>query len=632
MKSSAKRYRLILLAGLIANSTPPAFASEQLESVMVTGSYTPVQSGSLSSSHTVLTADFFRATNMRSVADALRTVPGLLIEASGGQGGLTAVSIRGGEANFTLVLVDGVEVNDPTNTRGGSFDFSNLDIASVERIEIVRGPESAVYGSDAMAGVINVITRGPTEQHQQRVKAEWGDDDFERYSIGATGTLGEFGYSAQFAQWDSGEPTEGSERENDEANLGLHWSPSNAHDLQLNYRYLDGNSKTFPEQSGGAKFAVSRKLDHTDYTDETFGASWGWRILPDWDSELSASRFDHDEDYRSPGISPFSEVPPQQSQTHFTRDQYRWVNSITVLEAVHVATGADYRNEEGDSVGELDFGFATLPTDFSLDRSSSGVFLDIHSRVLPALLLQAIVRYDDPDDFSSQTTLKLGGEYNLTSLMSVSANWGEAFKLPSFFALGHGLVGNPDLVPETAESWDVGVRFSSADKFSLETAYFSNVYKDLIDFDSELFINVNRRQVDTSGVELQLNWMPTTSLNILGHATYTAIDVKDEGAPLLGRPDWTAGATALWQISANWHAALDYQWTGEQYASSRYTGSTVIETLDDFNQLDMSLAWQILDWAAVEVAFDNVLDEDFQTAVGFPSPGRSVRLALTLSN
>jgi vitamin B12 transporter len=632
MKISAKRYRLILLAGVIANSTSAAFASEQQESVMVTGSYTPVQSGSLSSSHTVLTAEFLRATNMRSVADALRTVPGLLIEASGGQGGLTAVSIRGGEANFTLVLVDGVEVNDPTNTRGGSFDFSNLDIASVERIEIVRGPESAVYGSDAMAGVINVITKRPTEQHEQRAKAEWGEDDFERYSIGATGTLGKFGYSAQFAQWDSGEPTEGSERENDEANLGLHWSPSNAHHLQLNYRYLDGNSKTFPEQSGGAEFAVSRKLNHTDFTDETVGVSWGWKILPDWHSELSISRFDHDEDYRSPGIFPFSEVPPQQSQTNFTRDQYRWVNSVTVLETVHVAAGADYRNEEGDSTGELDFGFVSLPTDFSLDRSSSGVFLDVHSRVLPALLLQAIVRYDEPDDFSSQTTLKVGSEYNLTSMMSLSANWGEAFKLPSFFALGHGLVGNPDLQPETAESWDVGVSFSPSDKFSLETAYFSNVYKDLIDFDSELFINVNRRQVDTSGVELQLNWTPTTSLNILGHATYTDIDVKDEGAPLLGRPEWTAGATALWQISANWHVALDYQWTGEQYASSRYTGSTVIETLDDFNQLDMSLAWQILDWAAVEVAFDNVLDEDFQTAVGFSSPGRSVRLAVTLSN
>ena len=610
----------------------PTLAEGELETVMVTGTYSPMQSGSLSSSHTVLDQEFLRSTNMRSVADLLRTVPGLLIEEAGGPGGLTAVSIRGGEANFTLVLVDGVEVNDPTNTRGGSFDFSNLDIASVERIEIVRGPESAVYGSDAMAGVINVITRRPTERHQQRLTAEWGEDDFRRYSVGATGSSGDLGYSLQIAQWDSGEPTEGSERDNDQAGIGLHWAPSNEHNLQLNYRYLDGKSKTFPEQSGGAEFAVSRELDHTDYTDETLGASWGWQIIPNWHSELSANRFDHDEAYRSPGISPFDQVPPQRSRTSFTRDQYRWVNSLRFLEKIHVAVGSDYRDEKGDSTGELDFAFGSLSTDFSLDRSSTGAFLDIHARVIETLFLQGIVRYDDPDNFESQTTVKIGGEYNLIPLVSMSANWGEAFKLPSFFALGHGLVGNPDLRPETAESWDLGLKFAPSEKLSIETNYFSNDYKDLIDFDSELFTNVNRRQVDTSGVELQISWLPRSNLNFSGHSTYTDIDVKDEAAALLARPDWTAGATALWKISSRWNAALNYQWTGEQHASSRYTGVTVIETLDDFHQLDMNLAWQILKWLSVEVAVDNIIDEDYQTAVGFPGPGRSARLALTLSN
>jgi outer membrane cobalamin receptor len=569
---------------------------------------------------------------MRSVADALRTVPGLLIEEAGGPGGLTAVSIRGGEANFTLVLVDGLQVNDPTNTRGGSFDFANVDIASIERIEIIRGPESAVYGSDAMAGVINIITRRPTRQHEQRLTGEWGEDDFRRYSMGATGSVGELGYSLQLAQWDSGEPTQGSERDNDEAKLGLHWSPSADHKLQANYRYLDGNRKTFPEQSGGSEYAVSHELDKTGYTDETLGASWGWQISPDWNSALSASRFDHDEDYTSPGISPFSEIPPQLSKTTFTRDQYRWVNSLGVLKNVDVAVGADYRDEKGDSKGELVFDFASLPTDFSLDRSTKGVFLDVHSRVIPDLLLQGIARYDDPDDFDSQTTTKVGGEYSLTPMLSIAANWGEAFKLPSFLALGHGLVGNPDLLPETAESWDLGLRFSPTDNFLIDTTYFANDYKNLIDFDSELFTNVNRSGVDTSGVELQIDWTPIATLNLIGHATYTDIDVKEDVAPLLGRPSWTAGATALWQITAHWRAAADYQWTGDQHASSRHTGDTVIETLDDYNALDLNLAWQVLEWASVEVALDNVFDTDYQTAVGFPGPGRSVRIALTLSN
>ena len=158
--------------GGLAILTSHSLAAQELENVLVTGTYVPQPMADLSSSVTVLDREFLQVTNKRTVADALRTVPGLLIEELGGPGGLTAVSIRGGEANFTLVLVDGVELNDPTNTRGGSYDFSKLDMASIERIEIVRGAQSAIYGSDALAGVINIITLRSTETHQQRVRAE----------------------------------------------------------------------------------------------------------------------------------------------------------------------------------------------------------------------------------------------------------------------------------------------------------------------------------------------------------------------------------------------------------------------------------------------------------------------------
>lgn len=622
----------ILLFGFLAPLATYTMAADDSEDVIVTGIYTPVQPTNLSSSVSILTQEFLLSTNKRSVADALRTVPGLLIEEAGGPGGLTSVSIRGGEANFTLVLLDGVAVNDPTNSRGGSFDFNNLDMASVERIEIVRGPQSAVYGSDALAGVINIITRRPTAEHRQRVTAEWGEDDYHHYGLGATGTAGNIGYSLQLAQRDSGEPTPGSSRDNDEANIRLEWGLSEAQQLEFNYHYLDGKRQDFPEQSGGPEFAVSRELDRNNYTDEAFSVSWRGRILPNWHSELSASRFEVDEDYRSPGIFPFFDVPPQASTTEFSRDQLRWVNAVKLFDRVNIALGADYRDETGDSTGKLDFDFAALPTDFSLDRSTTGFFLDGNTRILPSLLIQGSVRYDDPDDFDSETTLKLGGEYQIVRQLSVLANWGEGFKLPSFSALGNALVGNPELLPETGESWEVGLKITPYEKLAINAVYFSNEYEDLVDFDSELFIFVNRTQVETSGAETQINWMPADTLNVLGHATYTDIDVKGEAAPLLGRPDWKAGATVVWQVSSDWRAALDYQWTGEQYSSSRHTGDTVIETLDNYHQLDMNVAWQVLEWVSVQLSVDNALDEDFYTAVGFPGAGRSVRLGFTLSN
>lgn len=625
------KIRNLLVTGLLAPLAAGTQAAQELEHVLVTGTYTPQPMADLSSSVTVLDQEFLRQTNKRTVADALRTVPGLMIEELGGPGGLTAVSIRGGEANFTLVLVDGIELNDPTNTRGGSYDFSNLDMASIERIEIVRGPQSAIYGSDAMAGVINIITLRSTEAHRQRVRAELGEDDYSHYAANATGRLGDLGYVLQVASQDSGEATQGSERDNDVANVALDWSPAETHELRLHYRYLDGKRTAFPEQSGGPEYAVSRELDHNEYNEYSVGGGWDWQISPAWLSTLGASRFELDDKYRSPGIDPFFEVPPQRSDTNFTRDEYRWINSFELDGNINFAVGADYRDEKGDSEGVLDYG-VLLPTDFSLDRSTTGTFLESHARVLPALLLQGSVRYDDPQGFSSQTTIKVGGKYDLLDQLSLSANWGEGFKLPSFFALGHALVGNPDLKPETAESWDLGLQWTPWRELSLDVTYFSNDYKDLIDFDSELFLQVNRSQVDTSGVEMQATWAALDTLSLVAHATYSDIDLKDEAAPLLGRPNWTAGATGIWQVSPAWRCSLDYQWQGDQNSSSRYTGESVVETLDDFHQLAANVAWQARDWVSLELAVDNMLDEDYETAVGFKGPGRSVRVALILTH
>jgi iron complex outermembrane receptor protein/vitamin B12 transporter len=602
------------------------------EDVLVTGTYTAMPLADLTSSVSVLDAATLRALNKRSVADMLRTVPGLLVEEQGGAGGLTAVSIRGGEANFTLVLLDGVPVNDPTNSRGGGFDFSNLDPGSVERIEIVRGPQSAVYGSDGLAGVINVITRRGQEGHQQQLRTEFGDHDYENYRVSASGQLGTLGYAASLARRDEGEAVEGSTRKSDIASVRLDWEPTTGHMLHASYRYLDGERTSYPEQSGGPGYAVIDDLDDSDYTDKTMALGWQVEFSSLWRSGLTATRYEHGEDYDSPGISPFFEIPPNSASSDYERNQLLWVNALSFDEGYQLNLGADYRDETGDSVGVLNFGGFELPTDFSLDRSTSSLFMDGHARVTPGLLLQGSVRYDDPDDFGSETTWRLGARYEPLAALSLAANWGEAFKLPSFAALGHALVGNPDLQPETSESWDLGFSWAAVETLEVGATYFFNDYKDLVDFDDKTFRNVNRNQVETSGVELEVNWLPMASLSLQAHATYTDIEVKDDAAPLLGRPEWKAGATALWQIREAWSMALDYQWSDEQLASSRHTGESVIETLDAAHRFDVNLSWQAMKYLALELAVDNLLDEDYETAVGFPAPGRVARLSVSLSH
>ncbi|MEZ5572146.1 MAG: TonB-dependent receptor [Halioglobus sp.] len=614
----------------LASSTAHASVNTGMEDVLVTGTLAPQLA--LTSSVSVLDSGQIQALNKTTVADLLRTVPGLLVEQQGGPGGLTAVSIRGGESNFTLVMVDGVAVNDPTNFRGGSFDFANINPSMVDRIEVVRGAQSAIYGSDALAGVINIITRRPQEGHQQQVRAEVGQDHYNDVGASALGSEGNFNYTLDLASRDDGEPTPGSTRDTDSANLRLGWQASPGQELSLAYRYLKGDRSSYPEQSGGEKYALYDALDKSHYTQDILAFAWSTQLSSQWRSTVTASRFEQQEDYTSPGIFPYMEVPPNAADTHFSRDQYRWINTIQLAPGYEANLGADFRREDGRSYGYLEFFGDRSPTDFELDRDTRGVFADVSATPLAALLLHSSVRYDDPQDFDSETSTQFGAKYDVGAGVTLAANWGEAYKLPSFFALGHPLVGNPDLQQEKGESWDLGVSWQTTETLSLSVTGFDNDFRDLVDFDNDTFRNVNRKRVQTSGVELQADWQPLTALSLRSQATYTDIDVKNENSVLTGRPQWTASIVAQWQFARQWDTALDYAYSGQQWAASRHTGEQVTEELGDYHRVDWVLHWQLAPAWLLALSVDNLLDEHYETAVGFYAPSREIRLGVEFSH
>jgi vitamin B12 transporter len=491
-------YRIIaiLFASLTCNAVSGAECGKEcsavaaapnaaLEDVLVTGTFAPQPA--LTSSVSVLDAQQIQALNKTTVADLLKTLPGLLVEQQGGPGGLTAVSIRGGESNFTLVLVDGIAVNDPSNFRGGSFDFANLNPNSVERIEVVRGAQSAIYGSDALAGVINIITRRPQQGHQQDVYAEAGQDDYSDVGASALGSVGDFNYVVGVAHRDDGEPTPGSTRDTDSANLRLGWQPSTAQAFGVSYRYLDGKRGSYPEQGGGPRFSQNDALDHSDYTQEILAADWGAQWSSLWRSTVTGSRFEQDEHYRSPGIAPYLEVPPNAADTDFTRDQLRWVNTLQLAPANTANLGAEYRHEDGKSVGYLEFFGARMPTDFELDRDTRSLFADISATPLADLLLhtQPALRrsrgFRQRDLGAGRRQIYRGrGRHPRREL-------GRGVQTAELFRAGPRAVGNPDLQPEQGESWDLGASWQASDALVLGATGFENDFRDLVDFDNETF-------------------------------------------------------------------------------------------------------------------------------------------------
>ncbi|TDG14099.1 TonB-dependent receptor [Seongchinamella unica] len=618
-----KRNRLLVTALMMLAGQASA---RGMEHTLVTGTYAPL--AELTASVSVLEQVQIQSLNKRSLSEVLQTLPGLLVEQQGGPGGLTAVSIRGAESNFTLVLLDGVPVNDPTNSRGGGFDFANLNPALVERIEVVRGAQSAVYGSDALAGVINIITHRPDAGHQLQLAGEWGKDDFSNYSLGVRGAAGQWDYSLAYAYRDDGEPVPGSTRESDNVRLRVGWEPAQGHRLELGYRYLDGDRTSYPEQSGGPLLAATDDLDSSRYRDEVYSLSWQASLSDAWTSYFSVDRFQHAEDYGSPGIVPYTEVPPNGADTDFRQDRLRWVNTMALGRASEVNLGADYRDEQADSVGYIDFFGIVFPADYRLQRSTRGIFLNGSSEVFDGLLLQGSVRHDDPDGIDAETTFNVGGRYRLTESLSLSANWGDAFKLPSFAALGHPLVGNPDLLPEKARNRDLGLGWQVSASLHLAATGFLNEYEDLVDFDSETFRNVNRKHIETRGVELEMAWQVQPSLSLRGQLTYTDIDVKGEDTVLTGRPDWSGSLTGTWQLSPAWQTTLDYRYTGQQWSSTRFPGYEQSLELDDFHRLDWVVQWAFAsDWQA-RLSADNLLAEEYQTSIGFAAPGRAFRLGI----
>lgn len=621
-----KLHHLGLAVSLAVNFSALAEENENIENIIVTGSYNAVAQAQITSSAIVLERDRLLALSPHSVIDALRQVPSLWVESQGGPGGLTSIVMRGAESNHTLVLVDGVQLNDPTNTRGGSVDLNHINMQSIKRIEIIRGAQSSVYGSDALAGVVHIITMEPGSETEIDGFMTVGSHDYYSYGARISGSLDSLGYSFKAQKKDAGEPLKGSTAENTDMVAKLNWL-SDAHQVGISYRYFDGDSSTYPEQSGGPEFAQSDDLDTNQYLNQQAAFNWLWQIMPQWSSKISSTWFNREDDYRSPGIVPYSAVPANGAKTDFSRTSTSWVNTLGDQELLWVNLGLESKTEKGFSEGYLDIGF-TLPTAFDLDRRIDSAFINVNGMVTADLLLQGSVRHDDAQGFNADQSVQLGARYQLTNNLSLLFNRGEGFKLPSFFALGHTLVGNPDLLPETSVTLELGVEWQS-EQLSASVSYFDNDYRNLIDFDAELFTNVNRASVDISGADGQVQWQ---SLNkkwhVSGQFNFSDIDSPN---PLNGRPKMTFGSSLGYRPDVTFSYNLTALWVDERYATTLYTGEVQQQTLDSYARLDANLQYQYdVNWQ-LSLQLTNITDSDYQDDIGFAANGPAFYLGVKYS-
>ena len=561
-----------------------------------------------------------------SAVDLLRDVAGVQSFEKGGAGGSSYVSIRGGEPNYTLLLLDGAKVNDPTNSQGGAFDLGLLDTAALQSLEVYRGALSAVHGADALSGVVHLRLRRLGAEERLRsasVRADSTGGDAWGATIGAGHARGSALLSAGTS--DSGALTGMSTRTR---RYLLGRADHEAGAVRISGLLLQSESLRtgFPEDSGGERLAVNRVLERSDGRLQLarieLSAAPGMSIRP----RLEASWSRQAADTATPEIFPgmLDPVPAIDADTTFQRREITG-DVAFALRRVGLVLGASHLDERGSSRGHIDVG-VTLPADFEIARSTRSVFGELGYAHENGAGLTLGLRRDDPSSQDAHWTARISAHLPLTSDgPSLYASASSGYKLPSLYALAYPLIANPDLRPERSRMLEAGVREQEG-ALRYRLGVFSARYRDLIDFDPALFTNVNRSRVLSRGIEGELSLPLSPRLALSTQATYLDIAAGD-GVVLRSRPRW------LGHITLDWTRANDVRvWATLRHSSRLHDSSipTGMIRMAGFSTLEAGGEWRLDERLRLTATLANLFGREYETSIGTPLPANVARVALAI--
>ena len=588
----------ILIAGVLGGGLP-AKAQEPVptfsDSVVVTASAGPEERQDSPASATVLDQREIQARQSTDLSSLVSTVPGLTVVQAGSPGQQTSLFTRGTNSNQTLLLWNGIQLNDPY-FGGANWQFVPLD--GVERVEVVRGPFSALYGSNAVGGVVQVLTgtrQGGT------VSLEGGSDSYARGGLAAGTDVGPVRFDVTGSMRRGGGELDNDDFDAEEGVARALWTLTPGSSLGLLVRAND--SKTGIPFSGG-QATPNREISWREREVAVpFQSSRGpWRV------EAQLSRTDFDNAYRDPD-DPFGYTS---SDTESQALRGRAVVSWRGGQDLRISGGAEAERLE---VTNSD-AFAT-----NLDGA--------HQRTWAAfgeadwghgpVRLQVGLRRDDNNVYGGQTSLRAGTVVKLGADTRLRASYGEAFRAPSLGELFFPGSGNPDLQPEDNRSYEVALDHESHGwRFGLTG--FENRLRNLIDFDFATFRDVNVGRARTRGVEAEAGFRR----GIFGATLNgTWLDTEDQGTglPLLRRPKRSANLV-LTARPGDWILNLVGVYIGERPDVDPATFSRTDNPA--YTRVDVAARWHALNRLSPYARVENVADREYSQALGFPSPGRTV--------
>jgi len=659
MRPSSVAAALLVAARLTPLAAQEPRDTTSLAEIVVTADRYPTRADSVAATVTVITGEELRTQGIRSVGDALRQVPGVQVVQNGSFGATSSLFLRGGQSDYVKVLVDGVPANQP----GGSYDWSALAADNVERIEVLRGPASVIYGSDAVTGVVQIITRGGTGRERARdggnridadALVEGGTYDSFRWEGSARGGVGPLGWSGSLSRFTTdGAYAFNNRFRNTVASALLRARPGPRTDVAVAGRWTDGRFQ-FPTDFTGAvvdrnQFATNREL--------TISLDAAHRVLPTLEARLLVGRYESDiasDDRPDPAPGPSSLSLRDAEMGRWTGDA-RLV--FSGLPRTLLIGGASLDDQDERVASEFDFGFGAATDLFEASRKSWGYYVQGTVEPVSRMRLSAGGRVDDNERFGTFWTWRASGLVFATPSTRLRAAAGTAFKEPTFFENfgGGGVTGNLDLDPERSTSFEAGIEQDlAAGHVTFGLTGFVQRFRDMVQFTFAVanpgdpnYVNIAEASAD--GIETVLEVRNVGPL--IGAVSYTWLDTNVEDAgfsvgadeefverlPLIRRAKHSVSAriNTAWQLPVQLGAVVTYVGARDDLRFAQFPDPTRRIELPSYTTLDLSGTVTLLParrgvpGLGLRARVENVLNERFEQTAGFPARGRVVLVGVT---
>jgi vitamin B12 transporter len=594
------------------------------EGVVVSATLIETPINEIGSSVTVITEKEIERDQKRTLPDVLRTVPGLNVVQTGGPGGKTSVFLRGSNSNHTKVLIDGIDVNDPS--QDGVFDFGQVLTSDISQIEVLRGPQSSLYGSDAIGGVVNIVTKKGEGPAQFTGRLEGGSFETFNQSANVAGSISRFHYSFNVAH------------------VVIDDTPVTPLDLlppgrtRINDKYEN--------------LTLSTKLG-ADLTD-AFGLDFAGRFT-------ESTLFFTGEDFSFFPSVPAATHTEQNARQLFLRGEARlalfrgafknrfgvgYTNYRTTIQAPDTGFGLPPENiNHGDRIKfnwqgnvELSKGHALilgiedqtdrlLDSPISVENGNSAGFAELQSEMLPHLFVAASGRYDDNERFGGKGTWRIAPAYLIPKTgTKLKASYGTGFKAPSLTQLfvsfpEFNFFANPNLEPEESEGFDFGFEQSVAEeRVQFGATYFHNDITNLIAANAAFTSLENVGAATTEGVEAFVSLAVTESIKVRSDYTYTDAVDDTTGLELLRRPKHKASLNIIWLPTDRLTISAAALYVGSQVDGNRSFSIQRLET-DPYFLVNLAANYDLGKGVTLFARIDNLFDERYENPTGFQRPG-----------